>query len=321
MNILITGSEGSLAQIVIPKLLENGHNIIGADNFYRHGQVERKRDYAFEKLDLTDSSGVTALFKKHDIDAVFHTAAIVYGVIGFHKKPADIIVDNNLMTMNLLKHGAKQIRKFIYLSSSMVYESCTVVPHKEEDANKSVVMSTSYGLSKYISERVVRSFNEQYGTVYTIWRPFNIVTPFEEPEEVGFSHVFADLTRKIIAERQNPLEILGDGNQVRCFTSIYDVAEAICNFSLDKRSDNDTFNIGNPEPITIKELVQLIIKICKEEKILPNEYSVEYKHLPIYKDDVKMRIPDVSKMEKLFNWKAKIKVRESLQQYIKRFYE
>lgn len=316
MNILVTGSEGSLAQMLIPHLLKGNHTVIGVDNFYRRGKIERKRDYIFENADLTNSSAVENVFNKYKIDVVFHTAALVYGVVGFHKKPADIIVDNNLMTMNVLKHGAKQIKKFIYLSSSMVYEKCRTVPHKEEDADKSVVMSTSYGLSKYIGERVVRSFHEQFGTVYTIWRPFNIITPFEAPEEPGFSHVFADMTRKIIIERQNPLEIFGTGNQIRCFTNIYDVAEALSRFSLDKRSDNEIFNIGNPEPITIKQLVRLIVEMGKSEKILPPDYSLEYKHLKIYQDDVKKRIPDVTKIKKVFDWEAKVKIRESLLQYI-----
>ncbi len=319
MKVLVTGSEGSLAQMVIPCLLEGGHDVIGVDNFCRRGEVDRSREYEFVRGDLTDSATVRQMFVDHDIDVLFHMAALVYGVVGFHKKPADIIVDNNLMSMNLMKYGADKIDKVVYLSSSMVYERCKSVPHREEDADQSVVMSTSYGLSKYIGERVVKSFHEQYGTKYTIWRPFNIITPFEEPEESGFSHVFADMTRKIILERQNPLEIFGDGNQIRCFTSIYDVADALSRFSLDPLSDNETFNIGNTEPTTVKELVNLVIEIGKSRGLLPSAYQVEYKHIPIYADDVKKRIPDTSKIRRVFGWEAKIKIRQSLEEYIDYF--
>ena len=317
MKVLVTGSEGSLAQIVIPYLLKSRHDVLGLDNFSRHGTIERKRDYKFEFTDLCDTQSVKNIFSKQRFDIVFHLAALVYGVVGFHEKPADIIADNNLATINLLKLGRDKIDKFVYLSSSMVYESCPSLPHKEEDADLSAVMKTSYGLSKYIGERVVRSFSEQYGVKYVIWRPFNIITPFETPEEEGYSHVFTDMVDKILVQKQNPVGILGDGEQVRCFTNIYDVGEALAMFSMDKKAENNIFNIGNPEPVTVKELARKIVEIAREYFLLPKDYSIRFTSRPVYEDDVKKRIPDVSKIKKAFGWEARIKLDESLRMYIK----
>jgi nucleoside-diphosphate-sugar epimerase len=199
----------------------------------------------------------------------------------------------------------------------MVYERCTTLPHREEDTESTVIMSTSYGLSKYIGERVVQSFHEQYGINYVIWRPFNIITPFEAPEEEGFSHVFSDMVEKILVQKQDPVDILGDGEQIRCFTNIYDVADAIARFSLDEKANNQVFNIGNPEPITIKELASKIVNLGKKFNLLPEDYNLMFSHQPIYADDVKKRIPDVSKIKRVFNWEAKIKVDESLEAYIR----
>jgi len=318
MKILLSGSEGSLAQIMIPYLLKAGHEIYGYDNFSRYGHIERKRDYKFEFTDLSDTHSVKAIFSRHRFDVAFHLAALVYGVIGFHKKPADIIADNNLITINLLKYGHDSIGKFIYLSSSMVYERCESLPHREEDADVSTVMSTSYGLSKYIGERIVRSFYDQYNVKYVIWRPFNIITPFETPEEEGFSHVFSDMVDKILFQKQNPVDVLGDGEQIRCFTNIYDVADAIAMFSMDKKAENNIFNIGNPEPISIKTLARKIVDIAKEYKVFANDYSIDFRKRPIYQDDVKKRIPDVSKMSQTFGWNARLKIDESLRMYMKR---
>lgn len=317
MKILITGSEGSLAQIIIPYLLKEGHEVSGFDNFSRYGRIDRKRDYKFQSADLSDTQAVKNIFDNNKFDVVFHLAALVYGVVGFHKKPADIIADNNLITINILKYGKGSIGKFIYLSSSMVYERCKTLPHKEEDADLSMVMSTSYGLSKYIGERITRSFYEQYGINYVIWRPFNIITPFETPEEEGFSHVFSDMIEKILVQKQNPVKVLGDGEQIRCFTNIYDVAEAIARFSTEKKAENNIFNIGNPEPITVKALAMKIVDIAKEYSILPEDYSIAFSPQPIYEDDVKQRIPDVSKIKRDFGWEAKIKLDESLRMYLK----
>jgi nucleoside-diphosphate-sugar epimerase len=320
MKLLITGSEGSLAQIVIPYLMEAGHELVGVDNFSRYGLIERERNYEFIKVDLCESADVRKIFADHKFDAVLHFAALIYGVVGFHKKPADIIADNNLATMNLLKYGHDKIKAFIYLSSSMVYERSFKWPHKEDDTLTIPVMSTSYGLSKYIGERVVQSFEEQYGIKYVIWRPFNIITPFETPEEEGFSHVFSDLIEKILVQKQNPLDIFGDGGQIRCFTNIYDTAEVIAKYSLDEKSTNQVFNIGNPEPITVKNLAEKIVKIGKELKVLDQDYQLDYKYNEIYADDVKKRIPDTTKLKKVYGWEAKIKVDESIRGYMEKKY-
>jgi nucleoside-diphosphate-sugar epimerase len=303
--------------MVIPHLINEGYEVVGVDNFMRYGTIDRKREYKFMQGDLCETPFIKNIFSGDTFDAVFHFAALVYGVVGFHKKPADIIADNNLATINLLKFGHQSIKKFIYLSSSMVYERCKSLPHKEEDTKDTIVMSTSYGLSKYIGERVVQSFHEQYGINYVIWRPFNIITPFETPEEEGFSHVFSDMVEKILVQKQNPVNILGDGEQIRCFTNIYDVAEAIARFSLDRKAENQIFNIGNPEPITIKQLAKKIVDIGKRYNLLPEKYVLSFNHQPIYSDDVKKRIPDVSKIRRVFGWEARIKIDKSLEQYIR----
>ena len=317
MKILITGSEGSLAQMVIPYLLKEGHEIVGVDNFARYGHIERERNYEFMTGDLGDTAVVKSIFTKYSFDSVFHFAALIYGVVGFHERPADIIADNNLMTINLLKFGHERMKRFIYLSSSMVYERSMKWPHHEEDTNDITVMSTSYGLSKYIGERVTQSYNEQYGVDYVIWRPFNIITPFEAPEEEGFSHVFADMVEKILVQKQSPLNVFGDGEQIRCFTNIYDVADALARFSLSDKSTNQIYNIGNTEPTTIKELSAKIVRIGREYGLLPDDYTLEFNYQPIYADDVKKRIPDVAKIREDFGWEAKLKIDESLTGYIK----
>lgn len=318
MKLLLTGSEGSLAQMIIPHLLEAGHQIVGHDNFTRYGVIDRKRDYEFSTGDLIDTSVVKSIFAKHNFDAVFHFAALVYGVVGFHQRPADIIADNNLITINLLKFGHQNIGRFIYLSSSMVYERSKSWPHKEEDTDSIPVMSTSYGLSKYIGERVVQSYHEQYAVEYVIWRPFNIITPFETSEEEGFSHVFSDMIDKVLVQKQSPVKVIGDGEQIRCFTNIYDVGSAIAEFSLDKKADNNVFNIGNTEPVTVKELVHKIADIGKRKNILSADYEVSFEYQPTYADDVRKRIPDVSKIKRIFGWEARIKTDESLEMCIDR---
>ena len=317
MKILITGSEGSLAQMVIPGLLKEGHTLVGVDNFARYGQIHRERNYEFHAGDLCETSTVRKLYEAHSFDCIYHFAALVYGVVGFHKKPADIIADNNLTTINLLKYGHERVKRFVYLSSSMVYETSRHFPHQEDETDTLPVMRTAYGLSKYIGERVVQSFQQQFDIKYVIWRPFNIITPFENPEEEGFSHVFSDMIEKILVRKLSPLPVLGDGEQIRCFTNISDVADVISRFSLRPEAENQAINIGNPEPVTVKELAAKIVALGKKLGLLDSTYQLSFEHQPVYADDVRKRIPDVSKIKRLFGWEAKTKVDESLEQCVR----
>ncbi len=97
MKILVTGSEGSLMQWVIPHLIKEGNEIVGVDNFSRYGQVKKRRDYKFIQCDLTDKISVKEVCK--DVDVIIQAAAQIYGVRGFHKFPADILSKDILLLM------------------------------------------------------------------------------------------------------------------------------------------------------------------------------------------------------------------------------
>lgn len=307
MKILVTGSEGSLMQYVIPVLLKQGHKVIGVDNFARYGEIERKRNYDFIRGDLTNTDFVDSLFANGDIDGVIQAAALIYGVGGFNKYPADILSKDIVLHQNILWAMQKyNVKKIAYISSSMVYERCNNHPSKEEDAFNSLIPSTDYGMSKLVGEKLCIAFARQYGIKYVIWRPFNIITPHESAEkEQGLSHVFADFIQNLLVEKKNPLPIFGDGEQVRCFTWIEDVANAIGNFSFKSKTDNEIYNLGNPEPISMKDLAKLIYQ-GKEE--------LKFKTIREYKDDVIIRIPDVTKAINELGFKITKKVKESVKE-------
>ena len=317
MRLLVTGSEGSMAQLVIPRLLAEGHTIVGVDNFSRHGQVKRERKYEIVSADLCDSASVKQLFADHEYDCIFHFAAMIFGVMGMHKRSADILATNDLITTNLIKHGHDRVKRVVYLSSSMVYETSRSYPHKEEETDTLPVMRSAYGLSKYIGERVIQAYRQQYGLTYVFWRPFNVVAPLEKPEETGFSHVFTDMITKIIEQKLSPVPVLGDGEQIRCFANLSDIVDVISSYSLRPEGDNQAFNIGNPEPVTIKELAAKIVAIGRRLGLVDPGYKLAFESRPVPDEDVKKRIPDVSKLKRLFGWEPKIMVDESLEQCIR----
>lgn len=312
MKVLIAGSEGSLMQWVIPHLLETGHEVIGVDNFSRYGEIERVRPYEFLKGDLCDKR--VAHKACHRVDAVIQAAARIYGVSGFHTYAADILSKDMELHQNLLWEALDRgVQRFIYISSSMVYERSERHPVCEEDLEDMKVPKTGYGLSKLIGERLCQAFHSQYGMAYTVWRPFNIITPYEKAEpEPGMSHVFADFIRKIIIEKQNPMTILGDGQQVRCFTWIDDVAYAIARYSFDEKTACEAINLGNPEPVTIKQLAEMIFAKAQKAMLISDSNTLKFTHSPTYDDDVRVRIPAIEKAKRLLGWKPTATLSEAL---------
>ena len=305
MKILVTGSEGSLMQYVIPVLLKQGHRVVGVDNFARYGEIERKRDYEFKRGDLTDVKFVESLFENKNIDGVIQAAALIYGVGGFNKYPADILSKDIVLHQNILwamqKYG---VSKIAYISSSMVYERCDKHPSKEEDAFNSLIPSTDYGMSKLVGEKLCIAFARQYDIKYVIWRPFNIITPHEIAEkEQGLSHVFADFIKNLLVEKKNPLPIFGDGEQIRCFTWIEDIANTIGEYSFNDKTNNEIYNLGNPEPTSMKELARMIYQ---------GEDELKFKTVREYSDDVIIRIPDVSKAENELGFVPTKKIKDSI---------
>jgi nucleoside-diphosphate-sugar epimerase len=312
MRILVTGSEGSLMQSVIPKLISMENEIIGVDNFSRHGVIDRKREYEFFNGDLTDMTFVDAVVK--DVDYIIQAAATLYGVRGFHAYPADILSNDVVLHQNILKSALKHnVKKVIYISSSMIYERDNDESLSEKNVANLKIPMTDYGLSKLVGERLSKAFFDQYKLNYTIWRPFNIINSNERAEkEQGFSHVFSDFLDQIVIKSMNPIKIIGDGSQVRCFTWIEDAAKFIAENSFNEITNQKVYNLGNPEPITMKNLAIKIHEKAIARGFVKSE-SLKFIYTDSPKFDVKVRIPDVSLAENELNWSPKISLDESLE--------
>jgi nucleoside-diphosphate-sugar epimerase len=312
MKILVTGASGSLMRAVIPRLLAEGHEVRGVDNYMRYGRQEPPAGVEFLEGDLTDVAVVRRALD--GVDGVIQAAAQIYGVAGFHRYPADILQRDTMLHGLMLRESLdRDIGRVVYISSSMVYERRPDVA-RESDVPDMPVPTTDYGLSKLMGERLSQAFAAQYDLAYTIWRPFNIISLHESAAgmEPGVSHVFADFIRRIVHERQNPMLVLGSGEQVRCFTWIDDVASAIARWSFAEETRNADFNLGNPEPVTMLDLAQRLYRIYHELLGQPPAEALRFQHGPTFTDDVLVRIPDVAKARELLGWVPTVTLDEML---------
>lgn len=316
MRILAAGSEGSLMRAVTPLLVAQGHDVVGVDNCSRYGAVNRTRDYEFRQGDLCDPSFADDVCR--GADAVLQSAATLYGVVGFHRRSAAILSQDLQLHSNLLQAASRRdCARFVYISSSMVYERNVDDLCHEDMVPELRAPLTDYGLSKLVGERMVQAFGRDCGLPYTIWRPFNIITPEEDAaDEPGISHVFSDFMHRLLRQRQNPMDILGDGEQVRCFTWIEDIASAIAKFSFDPVTLGQAINLGNHEPVTMKELAARIFRKGQERGVIDPAATLSFNFQSIYDDDVRWRIPDIAMASRLIGWRPSVALDEALDRCI-----
>lgn len=314
MRVLLTGSEGSLGQALIPKLIGKGYEVTGIDNLARYGKRpgHAKCKYEFIQADLIDSNICHTLVYKHDV--VIHAAAMIFGVGGFHKYCADILGKDVTLITNMLRASCDHnVKRFVYISSSMVYEKCETSEEFLLDSPEVYkIPVTDYGLSKYMGERLCKAYWKQYQLPYTIWRPFNILNPYEKAgHEIGESHVFADFIDKIVYKKLETIPIIGNGQQIRCFTDVDDIANCIADYSLSETTKNEHFNLGRVEPVKMIDLAEKIREIAYGKNLIETQ-KLKFETIRKYNDDVKKRIPSVGKAQMFFGWKAKTNLRESL---------
>lgn len=308
MRILVTGGCGFIGSEIVKQLLAKGHYVIVADNLSKP-ESSIKEGYEFIKVDLTDKEATEKAFR--NVDICIHLAAKIGGIGYFHTYPATILSENNKIYSSVFDAAVKNnIQRMVYISSSMVFESTTQFPSKEEDIQNIPPPFSSYGFSKLIGEWYCHSYWDEYKLPFSICRPFNAYGIHEYPgKEIGYAHVIPDLVKKVLSG-QYPLQLLGDGQQTRCFTHVSDVAHGIITVALSPEAENEDFNIANPEEVKIIELAETIWGICKRKEAFKAEFTRGFKY------DIKRRVPDTTKIQTLLGWKPQVRFEDGLQEVV-----
>lgn len=222
------------------------------------------------ELDLRRQTEVESYFAKKKPDYVIHLAARVGGILANTKYPADFLLDNLLMTVNVLSCARQyRVRKLLFLGSSCIYPSHCPQPMKEEHllTGKLEATNEGYALSKISGLKLCEYENKQYGTNFISLMPSNIYGPGDHFEPLH-SHVVSALILKFHEAMKNKkpsVEVWGTGLARREFLFVEDAVDAIVYFmrNYDAKDLPPFLNIGPGNDISIRDLAFLIKKITR----------------------------------------------------------
>jgi UDP-glucose 4-epimerase len=325
---LVSGSAGFIGGYVVEELLRRGHQVVGIDNYSKYGPVKKSYDdnpgYHFVEGDVRDTDLMVELLQ--GCDHFVAGAALIGGISYFHTYAYDLLANNERIIASscdaaIKAHAAGQLKKVTYLSSSMVFESATHWPSAEGDERKIAPPLSSYGFQKLAVEYFAIAAWDQYKLPYTILRPFNCVGIGESRAlgdveiesgnvKLAMSHVVPDLVQKVL-KGQDPLHILGEGNQVRHYTYGGDLARGIVDCVENDATINDDFNLSTAESTTVLDLAEVIWR-----KIKGADVPFNYVSDPAFEYDVQKRVPSVDKAKRIVGFEATTSLDEMLDEVI-----
>src|SRR6202451_2633659 len=315
-KVLVSGSAGFIGGYLVEELLARGYAVVGIDNFSKYGKVTKSYDdnpnYELVEGDARDIDLMTRLLS--DCDHFIAGAAMIGGISYFHTYAYDLLATNERIIAAscdaaIAAHKAGRLKKITYVSSSMVFESADSWPSYEGQEREVPPPLSSYGFQKLAVEYFARAAWDQYQLAYTIVRPVNCVGIGESralgDEEImsgnvklAMSHVVPDLVQKV-AKGQDPLHILGTGEQIRHYTYGGDLARGIITAMDHPDAVNEDFNLSTAESTSVTRLAEVIWRKIKGADVPLRTVSDDP-----FEYDVQRRVPSTDKRKRMLGFEA-----------------
>jgi UDP-glucose 4-epimerase len=270
---LVTGGAGFMGSWLVDSLVDQGHEVVSADNLLGGKKENINPDCEFVKADLIRRQEVSPLVK--GVDLIFHVAA--YAAEGQSIFSPISINEINLIPMNnlLVEAVNNNVQRFVFTSSMAVYGQQKPpfnedLPRKPEDP---------YGAAKAYCESMLEIFSRIYNFEHVILRPHNVYGPRQNIAD-PYRNVLGIWINRIM--RGKPPIIYGDGRQTRAFSYIDDITSTIVNAGLSRRSEGQIINIGSDQPIAVRKACKLLLELMHSdmkpqyEKARPGEVKHAY---------------------------------------------
>jgi len=307
-KVIVTGGAGFLGRVLCRRLVERG--VREQDIF-----IPRRKDFDLTREDACERLYAHA-FGGEPADVVIHLAAEVGGIGANRANPGRYFYANMAMAMHLIERFrlagmVERGSKFVQVGTICAYPKFTPVPFKEDDLWNGYPEETNapYGVAKKAAWQMLDAYRLQYGMKSAYVLPVNLYGPGDN-FDLESSHVIPALIRKCVEavdSKSDHIICWGTGKASREFLYVEDAAEGIIRAA--ERMDEPTpINLGSSMEITIRDLVELIVKLCG--------FRGEIRWDSTKPDGQPRRCLDTSRASELLGWKAEVSFEEGLKQTI-----
>lgn len=297
----MTGGAGFIGSALVKKLAENSQNhLVAVDNLLT-GSIKRlvkKNNIVFIKADVNNYMEIASIFHRFRFNYVFHYAAVV-GVKRTLENPVLVLEDLSGIKniLNLCKNTG--VERIFFSSSSEVYGEPVELPQNEHTTPLNSRLP--YAIAKNVGEAFLKSYRQEFGLNFTVFRFFNTYGPLQSRDFVVSKFIAAALKNKDIT-------IYGDGSQSRTFCFVDDNVDVCVQAFEQEKFVNDVVNIGSDKEYSVLELAETIIDVANSKSkivFLP----------PLEEGDMSRRLPDTSKMLELLK-REPVNLRDGLKRII-----
>ena len=304
-RILVTGGGGFLGSWLCEKLLEQGNEVICADNFYTGSKRNIYHLLADPRFELIRHDVTFPLYV--EVDEIYNLACPA-SPIHYQKNPAQTVKTCVHGAINMLGLAKRTGAKILQSSTSEVYGDPEVHPQVEEywgNVNP-IGIRSCYDEGKRCAETLFNCYRMECGMPVKIVRIFNTYGPKMHPND---GRVVSNFILQALQDQD--ITIYGDGSQTRSFCYRDDLVDGLIKMMNTPDDVTGPINIGNPGEFTILQLAEMVIKLTDSKSKITR--------MPLPADDPKQRRPDITKAEKLLNWKPVTPLEEGLKKTIEYF--
>jgi len=313
MRILITGAAGFLGSHLCDKLLADGHEVIGLDNFVTGNpqniaHLAGNENFSFQRNDVSNY-----IFVSGKVDAIMHFASPAspnpQSPAGYFNLPIQTMKAGALGTHHCLGLARANNARFILASTSEIYGDPEVHPQPETYAGNvdPVGLRAVYDEAKRFAESLTMAYHRAHGVDTRIARIFNTYGPRMDLED---GRALPNLLKQALLGQ--PLTVYGDGQQSRSFCYVDDLIDGL--LRLLYSDEHMPVNIGNPNEMTVLQFAETINKITE------NKGGITYVDARSSRDP-QMRQPDITRARQILKWNPKIELEEGLRKTIPYFKE